>query len=184
VRNLRLTHRFRSNTLKRDQKFCDMYSLVIGVLAFIALAIFVLSMKMSDLTQGVYTAGTEEYLEAIADRIKPLGEVYLPGDEIPADEPQVASAPAVEPVAASLSGPQVYNEACIACHGAGVAGAPTLADTANWQPRIAQGMDTLYDHAINGYQGSAGYMPAKGGRMDLSDDEVIAAIDYMVAEIP
>ena len=47
---------------------------------------------------------------------------------------------------------------------------------------IAQGMDVLKDHAINGYTGSAGYMPAKGGRVDLSDDEVAAAVDYMVAE--
>lgn len=169
--------------MKRDQKFFDMYSLVIGVLAFIALAIFVLAMKMSDLTQGVYTAGTDEYREAVSARLEPFGQVYLPGDEIPANEPQVATAPAAQPVAAALSGPQVYNEACNVCHGAGVGGAPTLADAANWQPRIAQGTETLYDHAINGYQGSDGYMPPKGGRLDLSDDAVKSAIDYMVAEV-
>jgi cytochrome c5 len=169
--------------LKRDQKFFDMYSLVIGVLAFIALAIFVLAMKMSDLTQGVYTAGTDEYREAVSARLEPFGKVYLPGDEIPASEPQVATAPAAQPVAAALSGPQVYNEACNVCHGAGVGGAPMLADAANWQPRIAQGKETLYSHAINGYQGSAGYMPPKGGRLDLSDDAIKSAIDYMVAEV-
>ncbi|MGB5352287.1 MAG: hypothetical protein WBN32_01595, partial [Woeseia sp.] len=109
--------------MKRDQKFFDMYSLVIGVLAFIALAIFVLAMKMSDLTQGVYTAGTEEYREAVSSRLKPVGQVYLPGDTIPAGEPQVATAPPAQPVAAALSGPQVYNEACNVCHGAGVGGA-------------------------------------------------------------
>lgn len=169
--------------MKRDQKFFDMYSLVIGVLAFIALAIFVLAMKMSDLTQGVYTAGTDEYREAVADRLKPFGQVYLPGDTIPADEPQVATAPTAQPVAAALSGPQVYNEACNVCHGAGVGGAPVLSDAANWQARLAQGTATLYEHAINGYQGTAGYMPPKGGRLDLSDDAVKAAIDYMVAEV-
>ena len=170
--------------MKRDQKFFDMYSLVIGVLAFISLGIFVLAMKMSDLTQGVYTAGTDEYRAAVAERLRPFGQVYLPGDEIPADEPQVAEAPQAEPVETTLSGPQVYNQACIACHGAGVAGAPTLSDAAAWESRLAQGTDTLYDHAINGFQGQVGYMPAKGGRMDLSDGEVAAAVDYMVQQVP
>ena len=71
---------------------------------------------------------------------------------------------------------------CLACHGAGVAGAPILGDAAAWSARIAQGNDVLNDHAINGYTGAAGYMPAKGGRVDLSDQEVIDAVAYMVAE--
>lgn len=168
--------------MNRDQKFFDMYSLVIGILAFIALAIFVLSMKMSDLTQDVYTAGTEEYREAVAARLKPFGKVYLPGEDIPDHEPQVAEAPQPVPIATTLSGPQVYNEACIACHGNGVGGAPMLTDADDWAPRLEQGEDVLYDHAVNGYQGSAGYMPPKGGRLDLSDEEITAAVDYMVAE--
>ncbi|NNE62249.1 MAG: cytochrome c5 family protein [Woeseia sp.] len=139
---------------------------------------------MSELTQSVYTAGTDEYLEAVAERLQPFGQVYLPGDTIPADEPQVAAAPSATPVAAALSGPQVYNEACVVCHGNGVGGAPMLADTANWQPRLSQGRETLNSHAINGYQGAAGYMPPKGGRLDLSDDAIRSAIDYMVSQIP
>ena len=106
--------------MNRDQKFFDMYSLVIGVLAIIALLIFVGVMKLSDLTQGVYTADTAEYQAAVADRIRPLGQVYMPGEEAAAGDPVVSQAPATEPVATVLSGPQVYNEACIACHGSGV----------------------------------------------------------------
>ena len=169
--------------MKRDQKFFDMYSLVIGVLAFISLGIFVLAMKMSDVTQGVFTAGTVEYQEAVAARLKPFGQVYMPDSEIPDFETQVAAAQPAEPVATTLTGPQVFNEACIACHGSGVAGAPMLTDAANWESRIAQGTDTLYDHAINGYQGEVGYMPPKGGRMDLSDEEIQASVDYMVSEV-
>ena len=75
----------------------------------------------------------------------------------------------------------MYNAACIVCHGGGIGGAPILEASA-WQERVAQGTDTLYRHAIEGYQGSAGYMPPKGGRLDLSDGEVEAAVDYMVAE--
>ena len=51
-----------------------------------------------------------------------------------------------------------------------------------WSARIAQGVDTLNEHAIDGYQGEVGYMPAKGGRADLSDEEVADAVAYMVAE--
>jgi cytochrome c5 len=168
--------------LKRDQKFFDMYSLVIGVLAFISLGIFVMASKMSNLTQGVYTASTAEYKAAVADRLRPFGQVYLPGEDIPPDEPQVAEAAAAQPVAVGLSGPQVFNEACIACHGSGIGGAPMLSDSANWQPRIAQGIDVLHQHAVEGFSGSAGYMPPKGARLDLSDKEIHDAVDYMVGE--
>ena len=160
-----------------------MYSLVIGVLAAFALAILVLAMKMSDLTQGVYTRDTDEYQAAVAARIRPVGQVYLPGEEQAAAAPTVETAVEPEPVATALSGPQVYNSACLACHGPGIGGAPILGDAAAWEARIAQGPDVLRDHAINGYTGDAGYMPAKGGRVDLSDEEVAAAVDYMVNEV-
>ena len=168
--------------MSRDQKFFDMYSLVIGVLAAFALAILVLAMKMSDLTQGVYTRDVVEYQAQVAERIRPVGQVYLPGEEQQAAAPTIETAVEPEPVAAALSGPQVYNSACLACHGAGIGGAPKLGDAAAWASRIAQGADILNDHAIKGYTGSAGYMPAKGGRVDLSDQEVSDAVAYMVDE--
>ena len=177
-------HAPRSKTLslKRDQKFFDLYSVTIGGLALFGLAIFFGAKKLSDVTQGVYTTETEEYQEQIANRLRPLGQVYLPGEEEAAMAPQVAAVEASAPVETLLSGPQVYNEACLACHGAGIGGAPMLTDAANWAPRIDQGLDTLRQHAIEGYTGSAGYMPPKGGRLDLSDEEIYAAIDYMVGE--
>lgn len=168
--------------MNRDQKFFDMYSLVIGVLAFIALLIFVGAMQLSKLTQGVYTSDTDEYQAAVAERIRPVGRIYLPGEEASAGEPIVKEAPPSQPVATVLSGPQVFNEACIACHGSGVGGAPMLGDASAWQARIAQGKDTLYQHALEGFAGQSGYMPPRGARMDLSDDEVKGAVDYMVSE--
>ena len=94
-----------------------------------------------------------------------------------------ATAPATpEPVATAMTGPQVYNSACIACHGTGVGGAPMVADAAAWEERIAKGVETLNQHAIEGFTGEAGVMPAKGGRTDLSDQEVIDAVEYMLAE--
>ena len=78
------------------------------------------------------------------------------------------------------AGEKTYKMACFACHGTGAAGAPKYADKAAWVDRIAQGNATLYEHAIKGYQGKTGFMPAKGGRADLSDADVKAAVDYMV----
>jgi cytochrome c5 len=69
--------------------------------------------------------------------------------------------------------------ACAACHTPGIAGAPKLADKGAWAPRVKQGSNVLYDHAIKGFAGKAGMMPAKGGST-ASDDEVKAAVDYMV----
>jgi len=91
-----------------------------------------------------------------------------------------APAAAAAPVKVSAeAGKKLYDSACVACHGAGIAGAPKVGDKAAWAPRIAQGNDTLYTHAIKGFQGKAGVMPPKGGSA-ASDDEVKAAVDYMV----
>ena len=82
---------------------------------------------------------------------------------------------------AQADGAAVYNSGCMACHAAGVAGAPKVGDKEAWVERIAQGAELLYEHAIVGYQGKAGYMPPKGGFAHLSDEDVKAAVDYMVS---
>ncbi|MEM8814733.1 MAG: c-type cytochrome [Pseudomonadota bacterium] len=169
--------------MSQDQKFFDLYSLLIGALAVFALAIFVLAVNMSENTQGVYTRESPEYKQAVMDRIAPVGQVYMPGDDVSAAVTVIAAADEPEPVAEVQSGPQVYNSACLACHGAGIGGAPVLGDASAWTARIDQGMDTLVRHAIEGYTGELGYMPPKGGRVDLSDEEVAAAVEYMVAEV-
>lgn len=92
-----------------------------------------------------------------------------------------AAMPAGAAPAAAGGGEGVYKAACVACHGAGIAGAPKSGDKAAWAARIAQGKPTLYEHAIKGYIGKAGAMPAKGGNSALADADVQAAVDYMVA---
>ncbi len=85
------------------------------------------------------------------------------------------------PMSGALAdGKATYETACGVCHAEGVAGAPKVGDAAAWKDRIAQGMDTLNQHAIEGFQGKAGVMPAKGGFANLSDDEVKAAVTYML----
>jgi cytochrome c5 len=112
-----------------------------------------------------------------------VGRVALAGsEELAATQAAPISTP--EAVAAPLTGPQVYNAVCIACHAApGVGGAPALGDGDAWAARIAQGMDTLIDHALHGFSGSTGIMPMKGGRVDLSDEEIIGAVEYMVEQV-
>ena len=167
--------------MKRDQSFFDRYSIVIGALLAVAVAIYIVSAKMSDLTQGVYTRDTTEYQTAVEERIRPVGQIYLPGEEHDAEAPTVETVSDVPPVATTLTGPQVYNAACLACHGSGIGGAPILGDKDAWAPRIAQGDDVLKSHAIDGFT-NVGFMPPKGGRVDLSDQEIYDALDYMVGE--
>jgi len=81
-----------------------------------------------------------------------------------------------------LKGRDVWAGTCMGCHGLGIAGSPKITDKVAWAPRIAQGKDTLYEHAINGFFGADGaMMPERGGNPDLSDDEIRAAVDFMVA---
>jgi cytochrome c5 len=85
-------------------------------------------------------------------------------------------APSAEVLA---KGETIYTATCLACHGAGVLGAPKIGDKAMWEPRIAKGMDVLYASSINGLK----MMPARGGNAALKDDEMKAATDYMVSKV-
>ena len=76
-------------------------------------------------------------------------------------------------------GEEVFSGLCIRCHAAGLNGAPIFGNEKMWGPRIEQGIPVLVEHAINGY----GLMPAKGGNPDLTDEQIAAAVAYMVNEV-
>jgi cytochrome c5 len=111
---------------------------------------------------------TDKQKEQIAERIKPAGSVCLQGDATCGVAAAASSGP--------RSGDDVYKTSCMACHDTGAAGAPKKGDKAAWAPRLAQGMHTIYGHAINGFNG----MPPKGTCMTCSDDDIKAAVDFMV----
>ncbi len=162
--------------MSQDQRFFDIFSLVLGILVVVAFGIYILSARIGNATQGEYVKSDDAYQDQIASNIAPVGQTLMPGETA-----AVAALPAAaEPVQTVLTGPQVYNAACIACHGGGIAGAPKYGSVEAWAARIAKGTDVLYEHSINGFNGEAGYMPAKGGRTDLSDGEIQAAVDYMI----
>ena len=161
-----------------DRTFFDTFMLVLGILLGITIGLIILARFIAGHTTSANRAADEVFQRELAARIAPVARVAVAGEDNSALAPASAEPVAV---AADLPGETVYNQACVACHGAGIAGAPALGDKAAWAPRIAQGMDTLHTHALQGYQGKAGYMPPKGGRTDLSDQSVINAVDHMVA---
>jgi cytochrome c5 len=152
----------------------------IVVLAFVVPIMIIVMLAKLVTTGGKYDAKHPAMSEeAIAQRIKPVGQVRLGDVADTAAAAPAAGAPAPagdKPAAATpASGKSIYETACVACHGTGVAGAPKAGDKAAWAPRIAQGTETLYATAIKG----KGAMPPKGGTQ-VSDDEMKAAVDYLV----
>ena len=113
---------------------------------------------------------TEQQQKAVSDRIEPVGKVCLQGDANCGTATVASSGP--------KSGEDVFNASCMACHSTGAGGAPKVGDKTAWAPRIAMGKDVLYSSGVNGVAGTG--MIARGGCMSCSDDEVHAAVDYMV----
>jgi cytochrome c5 len=153
--------------------------LVLGILLGVTIGLIILARIIADQTSGAHKVTDPVYQQEVLARIAPVGRVAVAGRDNSALEAPASA----EPMAAAedLPGETVYNQACVACHGAGIAGAPKFGDKAAWAPRIEQGADTLNTHALQGFQGKAGYMPPKGGRTDLSDQSVINAVEYIVA---
>ncbi len=138
--------------------------LIAAVIAGFAVPIIVIVLLV------VYVGGTpktgagsnSQSPEAVAARLKPVADEGF--TLVDASAPRQLKA-----------GAEVYNAACVACHGSGAAGAPKVGDSGAWSKRIAQGYDTLVSHAIKGIRG----MPAKGGNPDLDDLEVARAVVHM-----
>jgi cytochrome c5 len=108
--------------------------------------------------------------DEIRERLTPMGSLCRAGEDCGTATAVVASGP--------LSGEAVYSQFCFACHATGASDAPLFADSEAWAPRIAKGMETLMASTLNGL----GMMPAKGTCMNCSDDELQAAVDYMLEE--
>ena len=161
---------------KHDRTFFDTFMLVLGILFAVTLVLLGLARVISGRSFEAHKQVDPVYQRELLARIEPVAKVAVAGQDNSALEPQ---APAAAAAAADLGGAEVYSQACVACHGAGIAGAPKFGDKVAWAGRLAQGGDTLHKHALEGYQGKAGFMPAKGGRTDLTDQSVINAVEYM-----
>ncbi len=172
-----------------DQKFIDNFSAVLAALFIFTVLCIVLAIAIANRADTI--SQNPVYQAQLEDRLRPIGDVVIKGQDktlYGRDAVESVAVASSAPAAAEVvmakfnSGEEVYNAACVACHGLGIAGAPKMGDPAQWTARVAQGMETLYTHAIEGYTGDAGVMPAKGGRADLTDDHVRISVDYMVEQ--
>jgi cytochrome c5 len=140
---------------------------LVGALIPVLLVVFLLfKYIMAIMATHVGGVDLQAAADEIAQRIKPVGQVAI--GEVKPD------------AGGAVDGKKVYEGLCQACHATGAANAPKAGDKGAWGPRIAQGNDTLFKHAIAGYTGKAGVMPAKGGNAALSDAEVKAAVEHLI----
>ncbi|MEJ2361586.1 MAG: c-type cytochrome [Gammaproteobacteria bacterium] len=154
-----------------DSNFFRTFILVLVLLiVFMAIIIFM----ANKLSVGEKDTNDARVQSEINKLIKPVGQVATTASSATA----TASAPAAG--GGAVDGKAVFQKTCFACHGMGVAGAPKAGDKAAWKSHLAKGMATLYKHAIHGFTGKKGTMPAKGGNPALSDAQVEAGVNYMV----
>jgi cytochrome c5 len=147
----------------------------LAVTALIGVALLVAIVYGLTVARFATVAGGPGTPNEIAARVAPVGTVNTGGDAAPA--PQLAAAAPAE--AAAPANP-VYTQSCAACHATGAAGAPKLGDAAAWGPRIALGMDELMHTVLKG----KGAMPPRGTCMACSDEDLRAAVEYMVSQVP
>lgn len=109
---------------------------------------------------------------AVTERLTAVGQVAMQGETV------AAPAAAESTGGAERTPDEIYNAHCMACHSTGAAGAPKVGEAADWQPRLAQGMDVVYEHSITGIRG----MPPRGLCMSCSDDQLKAVVDWMIEQ--
>ncbi|ROO24211.1 cytochrome C [Salinisphaera orenii MK-B5] len=157
-------------TADHDKTFFRTFMIVLGLLV----AITVLAIIGANIITGM-TANDEmrpEQISRVKERTQP---VYAVNTDPNATQVAASGDEGGEP----MSGEEVFNNVCTACHTSGVAGAPEVSDTGAWEKRLSeQGKDTLYTRAIEGYKS----MPAKGGDPSLSEEEMHKAVDYILSE--
>ncbi len=169
---------------KQDTHFVNTFSMVIGLLVLVAIGIIVLARVVAGHTQETDVVEQRDFAKSVASRIEPLSQEAIAGQDntamaIKPDSP--AGAGAALPI--PKDGAEVYAQVCSSCHGLGLVGAPKAGDAAAWGPRIAKGKNVLYDHALHGFTGSAGTMPAKGNRPDIPDAIIEEGVDQLTSMV-
>lgn len=152
----------------------------IGSLVIVGVLVVVVHLILNNMLSLADKALTPEKMDdqAISERITPVARERVGEEPIVEASSDSGDAEAVDTSNDAGPGQQIFTAVCATCHASGIMQSPKLGSKDDWAPRIEKGMDTLYDHAINGFKN----MPARGGKKDLSDDEVKAAVDYMVSQ--
>ncbi|CAE6696260.1 c-type cytochrome [Xanthomonas arboricola] len=167
-----------------DLEFLKKFSMVIGLLVVITLGLIALA---AYLQRAIPDEVSPTAAKRVQQRIAPAGAVYAgttgASAQAAAQAAALAKAASQSAYGGSTDGRTIFDNLCTACHTTGVGKAPTL-DHAHWDARIAQGKDTLYKHAIEGYTGpDGGIMPPKGGNPALTEEQVRATVDWMLSNL-
>lgn len=167
-----------------DLEFLKKFSMVIGLLVVITLGLIALA---AYLQRAIPDEVSPTAAKRVQQRIAPAGAVYAgttgAAAQAAAQAAALAKAASQSAYGGTTDGKTIYDNLCTACHTTGVGKAPTL-DHAHWDARIAQGKDTLYKHAIEGYTGpDGGIMPPKGGNPALTEEQVRATVDWMLGNL-
>ncbi|MDO8261638.1 MAG: c-type cytochrome [Gallionella sp.] len=134
--------------------------------------------KEKEVVSPMHTLATTETPKAVETLAPAQTSKQLPQQNGIQLQPVSAAAPDLANLAI---GEKVYKSTCSICHKSGLNGAPRMGSKKDWEPRLAQGNEVLYGRALNGYRGSKGSMPSRGSNPRLSEAEVKAAVDYIVA---
>jgi cytochrome c5 len=157
-----------------DTHFFNSFSVVLGILIAFTICLFAFA-RMLGRDQNEHGLQDPLVVNASEQNTAPFSKEAVAGQDNSALA-IAATPPAGGAAAVPTTGEDAFKQVCSACHGAGINGAPKAGDHAAWAPRIAQGKDTLYQHAIQG----KGLMPPKGGT-SWPDATVRLAVDYMVS---
>ena len=167
-----------------DRVFLKHFAMLIGFLVIVALVLMALGAH-------IYASHPPEQspkaAQAVSERVAPVGAVYA-GDTgraamAAAQEAAKAAAAAQVAYGGTTDGKTIFGNLCHACHETGVGGAPKISDKAAWAPRVAEGLDTLIQHATDGFTGKSGVMPPKGGNPALTADQIKATVQWMVDQV-
>ena len=146
---------------------------LLGVLVAMTLALFIIA---QNIVEPDLKLGDPEVAEAIQKRIEPIGHLNTGDAPVAAVMALVSDAQAAPDLG---SGEAVYNSVCQACHTTGVLNSPKLGDPAGWETRLPKGKEAMYQSVLNGLN----LMPPKGGRPDLSDEQIQMAVDYLLESL-
>ena len=185
-----------------DSQFAKSFGWMIFFLLLLTIMLIVLGIVIGSSIDDKLEAQSSEFTQlVVAERTKPVGELRIGKIALSTAElmiPKPGASATTQPEPSESTDPEpategnlqlanldigktIYNGYCYICHNTGVGFAPILGDVDNWIPRIAQGLDVLYENSIRGYEGQRGVMPPKGGNLLITDDETRAAVNYMVS---
>jgi cytochrome c5 len=164
-----------SKSESSDTQFFNSFSVVLGVLILFAIVLFGVARVVGKDTQGEHVLSDPLLVKQVRQNTAPFAHVAIAGQDNSAltalSAPKAGAAAAVP-----TTGEQAFTQVCSACHGAGINGAPKVGDHAAWGPRVQQGKEVLYTHAISGIRS----MPPRGGST-WPDATIRMAVDYMVS---